>query len=318
MAFEPTPWPAQVEGSPAVAVIEQAISRKRLSHSLLISGDNLQTLEWVALSIADRLLNPPGSAARFAPAQHPDCFFLRPTKRSRQIGADETRDLIGKVQVSPAVSQEKVGIVLECDRMNQAASNIFLKTLEEPPARTTLILVTEKPYSLLPTIRSRVLSFRFPEGDAKLPVDGWDAWLGDYREWLGRLPGLADKKAAGEIIVIAYGLIARFDALLTFAAAAEWKRIKATLPTELSADEEEAMEVGITNGFKHRLFASIETATREFALPFLKSEDPLLVRAYTGSIARLERATGLLKVNLNESAALEDFLLGSMRLWAGR
>jgi DNA polymerase III subunit delta' len=318
MAFEPTSWPSQVEGSPAVAVIEQAIERGRLSHSLLVSGDNLQTLECVALSIADRLLNSPQATARFAPSQHPDCFFLRPTKRSRQIGADETRELIGKVQVSPAVSQEKVGIVLECDRMNQAAANIFLKTLEEPPARTTLILVTEKPYSLLPTIRSRVLSFRFPENTANLAVDGWDAWLSDYREWLSRLPGLADKKAAGEVIIIAYGLVARFDALLSFAAAAEWKRVKATLPVDLKADEEEAMEVGITNGFKHRLFASIEAATRDFALPLLKSEEPSLVRAYTGAIARLERSTGLLRVNLNESAALEDFLLGSMRLWAGR
>ncbi|MDX2186640.1 MAG: DNA polymerase III subunit gamma/tau [Opitutaceae bacterium] len=318
MAFRPTEWPPQIEGSPAVAVIERAIGRRRLSHSLLLSGGNLQTLEQVALAIADRLLNAEGMPAKFPPAAHPDCFFLRPTKRSRQILADDTRTLIGKIQVSPAVSTEKVAIILECDRMNLAAANVFLKTLEEPPGSTTLILVTEKPYALLPTIRSRCLSFRFPEAADSVAVEGWEAWLGDYREWLGKLPGLSDKKLAGQVLLIAYGLISRFDALLTRAAELEWKRTKEGITTELTTEEEEAMEVGITNGVKLRLFASIEAATREFALPFVKSEEAALGKAYTAAVARLEKNVGLLRVNLNESAVLEDFLLASMRLWAGR
>ena len=77
-----------------------------------------------------------------------------------------TRELITKVQVTPAVAPCKVAIIHEVDRMNTAAANVFLKTLEEPPANTTLLLLTTRPYALLPTIRSRVLHFRFPSAAA--------------------------------------------------------------------------------------------------------------------------------------------------------
>eukprot|EP01035_Chromulina_nebulosa_P014420 gene14420-19082_t len=90
-----TPWPPALAGTPAVAVIEQAIARRRLSHSLLLHGDDPDTLVAIALAIADRLLNgAEGSraAATFPPDQHPDCFSLRPAGKMRQISADATRD----------------------------------------------------------------------------------------------------------------------------------------------------------------------------------------------------------------------------------
>ena len=54
---EALPWPSALNGTPAIAVIEQAIARRRLSHSLLLHGDDLGTLVGVAHAIADRLLN---------------------------------------------------------------------------------------------------------------------------------------------------------------------------------------------------------------------------------------------------------------------
>src|SRR3954471_4189748 len=135
-----TPWPPALVGTPSVAVIERAIARDRLSHSLLLTADDVETLSLVATAIADRLLNPavgPGTnenagtrgPARpyFAPDQHPDSFFLRPAGKMRQISADATRQLIGKVQVSPTLAPRKVAVIYECDRMNTTAANIFLK-----------------------------------------------------------------------------------------------------------------------------------------------------------------------------------------------
>lgn len=316
MSVQSTPWPAALEGSASIAVIEQAIQRKRLSHSLLISGGDLNLLAAVANAIADRVLNTPASTAPFPPQTHPDCFALRPTKKSRQISADDTRELITKVQVSSAVSPNKVAIIHECDRMNLAAANIFLKTLEEPPAHTTLLLLTTRPYSLLPTIRSRCLHFRFPSKPAELEIDGWAAWRDDYRAWLGRLLKIVDRKEAGEVLLQAYGLIARFDAVLSYAAGEVWKKQKQNLPAELTSDEVEAYEVGISNGLRMHLFLEIEHATRDFALPYLEAEDDVLVRSFTQVLQRLERNIGLLRINLNESAVLEDFLLASIRLWA--
>ena len=315
----PLSWPASLSGTPAVAVIERAIERRRLSHSLLITGDDHDILLAVAHAIADRLLNTPQSSAPFPPDAHPDCFHLRPAKKMRQISADATRELIGKVQVSPTVATQKVAIIHECDRMHVSAANIFLKTLEEPPANTTLLLLTTRPYALLTTIRSRCLHFRFPGVGAAFQPDGWASWIADYQAWLGRLTeGVSDKKAVADSVFGAYGLVARFAAVLEFATADIWKKQKAAITVELTDDEEEAMEVGISNGLRARLFADIERATRDFALPALRKNTDTTRRALTGAIDKLEHDVGLLRLNLNESAALEDFLLSSLRLWTAR
>lgn len=204
--------------------------------------------------------------------------------------------------------------------MNIESSNAFLKTLEEPPGRTTLLLLTTRPYALLPTIRSRVLHFRFPSTATPLAADGWRPWLDDYRAWLGKLAeGVgSDKRAVAEHIFTLYGLVARFSAVLDFATDAIWKEQKAKLPEDLSDDEEEAIQTGIANGIRSRLFGEIEQATRVFALPRLIEGDAVTRRAFTGAIEKLEHDVGLLRLNLNEAAALEGFLLSSLRIWSKR
>ena len=249
--------------------------------------------------------------------------MLRPAGKSRQISAETTRELINKVQVSPAVALRKVAILHEVDRMHPAAANIFLKTLEEPPANTTLLLLTTRPYALLPTIRSRVLPFRFPAdlsaaGSPK--AEGWPAWLDDYRAWLARLAGGvgSDKPAIADHIFTLYGLVARFSAVLDLATAEVWKQQKEKLPADLDDEEQVAIETGIANGIRARLFAEIEQATRTFALPRLVAGDETTRRALTAAVDKLEHDVRLLRLNLSAAAALEDFLLSSLRLWAKR
>ena len=290
---------------------------------MLLTGDESDLLAEVAEAIADRLLNTGESSAYFPPANHPDCYALRPAGKMRQIGADATREeLIAKLQVTPAVSARKAGIIYECDRMNVSAANIFLKTLEEPPRNSTLLLLTTRPYSLLPTIRSRCLCFRFPSAPAAYSPDGWAAWLADYKAWLGKLSaGIAGKREASDSIFAAYGLVARFGVILDFATEETWRRQKEKLPPDLREEEQVAIETGIANGLRSRLFIEIEQATRDFAVPALLAADPnneLAGRALAGAIERLEHAAGLLRFNLNESAALEDFLLASLRIWSRR
>ena len=241
-------WPAALIGTPTVSVIESAIKRQRLSHSVLLHGDDIPTLVLVAHAIADRLLNTDESSAYFAPESHPDCFTLRPAGKMRQIGAETTRELIGKVQVSGTVSRRKVAIVHECDRMNTSAANIFLKTLEEPPANTSLLLLTSRPYALLPTIRSRMLHFRFPAASAPIDHAGLQPWLNDYQAWLGRLcDGVTGKRDVADHIFTLYGLISRFTLILDNATTEAWKIEKGKLPEDIAADEQVAIETGLAN-----------------------------------------------------------------------
>jgi len=312
-------WPPALAGTPAVTVIERALEGRRLSHSLLLHGDDSDTLVALAHAIADRLLNGAGAAATYPPAQHPDCFELRPAGKMRLISAEAVRSLIGRVQVSPAVAPRKVAILHEADRLHLAAANIFLKTLEEPPPNTTLLLLTTRPYALLPTIRSRVLHFRFPLAAAPVTAAGWSAWIDDYRGWLGRLAGsVADKRDASGHILTLYGLVARFGKILDDATSTAWAEHKEKLPAEVTEDEQTAIETGLANGLRSRLFAEIESATRASALPGLTAGDDATRRTLTAAVENLERAAGLLRLNLNESAALEEFLLTSLRLWVRR
>ncbi|MBI5768180.1 MAG: DNA polymerase III subunit gamma/tau [Verrucomicrobia bacterium] len=328
MSYAAAPWPPSLVGTPAVAVIEQAIERSRLSHSLLLHGDDLGTLVGVGHAIADRLLNPPKAAARFNVKDHPDYLSLRPKGKSRiiPIGRPPSpepgtmRDFLPKLYVTPSVAPRKVAILYEADRMEAPSANAFLKTLEEPPANTTLLLLTTRPYALLPTILSRVLHFRFPSTVVAVQTDGWAPWLDDYRAWLGRLADgtPTDKRVIADHVFSAYGLVARFSAVLDFATDAVWKEQKEKLPDDLDDAEEEAIQTGIANGIRLRLFAEIAYATRAFALPRLKSGDAVTRRALTTAIEHLEHDTGLLRLNLNEAAALESFLLTSLRVWTKR
>ena len=143
-------------------------------------------------------------------------------------------------------------------------------------------------------------------------------FLEDYQAWLGRLAdGVAsDKQVVADHVFTLYGLIARFGAVLEAATAELWREEKAKLPEELDDDEQVAIETGLANGLRARLFAEIEQATRNFALPRLTAGDESTRRSLIGAVEKLEHAVGLLRVNLNESAALEEFLLASLRIWA--
>jgi len=314
------PWPPALAGTPAVEVIERAIGRGRLSHSLLLAGADPEVLAAGALAIADRLLNR-GSAGpqSYPPDRHPDCHQVRPAGRSRSIRVEQIRELVGRLNVSPSVSRFKVAILHDADRMNAAAANTLLKTLEEPPENTTLLLLTGRPHSLLPTIRSRVLHFRFPGIASLVRVDGWEAWLADYRSWLGRLgKGVGAGRAAAAEIFSLYGLLARFGAMLERASAAEGKRRRESLPEGLEDEEMAAIDAEIAVGLKTRMFAEIEGATRAHALELLGAGDPAVRRPLAAATDSIERAGRLMRVNLSESAALEDFLLASLRIWARR
>ncbi len=320
MTSAAVPWPPAFAGTPAVEVIERAIGRGRLSHGLLLAGDDSEGLSAAGLALADRLLyRGSKSAVRLPVDRHPDCFQIRPAGKARLIKIEAVRELIGNLNVTPAVSLYKVAIFHEADRLNAYSASALLKVLEEPPSDTTILLLTARPHNLLPTIRSRVLHFRFPGMATPMPFEGWDAWLADYRGWLGRLgQGVPAGKAAADSIFSLYGLAARFSLMLDRASAAEGERRMKALPEGLDDDVLAAIETEVSVGLRHRMFAGIEVATRAHASELLKAGDTGSGRQLAAAIGSLERVAGLLRANLNESAALEDFLLASLRIWARR
>lgn len=86
---------------------------------------------------------------------HPDVVWIEPQSKSRKIVIDEVRDMIRQLAQTSFSGGWKVGVLVCADCMTDQAANAFLKTLEEPPPRCLLILITDEPQALLPTITSR-------------------------------------------------------------------------------------------------------------------------------------------------------------------
>lgn len=92
---------------------------------------------------------------------HPDLHIISLEEDKKEIGIDSIRNLIGIIHKKPFLSSSKSVIIDQADIMTEEASNALLKILEEPPGDAHLFLITSRPASLLPTIRSRSQSFRF-------------------------------------------------------------------------------------------------------------------------------------------------------------
>ena len=318
---------ADLRETRAVQVLEKAIAANRLAQAILLHGESISVLESVAHMLAAEILGiPPDSTDR-----HPDIFTLRTRGKARQItiGSESERSggewppnsmrrFIHDLNLSPQAGSRKIGIVVEADRMNNNTANAFLKTLEEPPANTTLFLLTIRPYDLLDTIRSRCLNFRLPASLEKIDNPDWITWLHDYGAWIEKVSQAPTSKGdIAQVTLSIYGLICRFEQVLQTLTDQSWEDIKANLPENLSDDAVAAVQTGVMKSIRQQLFGDIERATRHAAIQ--NDGQTVSPRRLARTIAELEHAHVMMdRLNLNEATALETFLIASLRIWPGR
>ncbi len=108
------------------------------------------------------------SCRKIAAGSHPDVTEVRPEGKA-VITIDQIREVVARASLRAYEGRTKVWILDPADAMQEPAANAILKTLEEPPGESLLILVTATPSALLATIRSRCLEVRFgPLGEGWL------------------------------------------------------------------------------------------------------------------------------------------------------
>jgi DNA polymerase-3 subunit delta' len=107
---------------------------------------------------------------------HPDYYALHPEEAGKAIKIDVVRDLIARLQQSAQYHTYKIALISPADLLNKAAANALLKTLEEPTAKTLIILVTDQISSLSATIRSRCQMINFTTPN----IDIAATWLSDH------------------------------------------------------------------------------------------------------------------------------------------
>lgn len=133
--------------------LKQSVKLGKFSHAYLFSGqDKLgkRTIayEFIKLFFGSDLTKP-----------HPDFIFIEPTEKEIQI--KQIRDLNWRLSLKPFSAPLKAVIIDQAHLMNTEAQSCLLKTLEEPRGETLLILISEYPEFLFPTIRSRTEIIKF-------------------------------------------------------------------------------------------------------------------------------------------------------------
>jgi len=173
------------------AAFEASRARGRLHHAWLLTGPEGVGKATFAYRAARRLLGAPGDPARgglgaepqhpvsrqVAARAHPDLLVVERLgedgKPRKVIPVDEVRRLSEFFSKSPASAPHRVAIVDAADDLNLNAANALLKTLEEPPSRGVLLMVSHAPGRLLATIRSRCRRLAF----APLPLEETAAFV---------------------------------------------------------------------------------------------------------------------------------------------
>lgn len=172
------------------AQIERARRADRLPHAMLIAGAAGIGKQVFARRFAASLLCPQptetGDACGACPAcrlveagTHPDLLSVEPQEARKRIRIDAVRELSGRLVLAPEAGAYRVALIDPADTMNHAAANALLKTLEEPVARTALILVSSHPDRLPMTVRSRCQTINFPVPDVGICAHWLEAASGD-------------------------------------------------------------------------------------------------------------------------------------------
>jgi DNA polymerase-3 subunit delta' len=150
----------------AFNLLRRTHEQNRLAHAYLISGPPGSGKQVLAAELAS-LVNGTASSDVFS-ARARDIFVAQPESKSRRIVIEQIRDLEHALQMRASNGRRKVAIVSDADRLQPQAANAFLKTLEEPPKDSLLLLLSALPEALPETILSRCIAIPLaPEGQPK-------------------------------------------------------------------------------------------------------------------------------------------------------
>jgi DNA polymerase III subunit delta' len=148
----------------ALELLRRAHEQNRLAHAYLITGPPSSGKQVVAAELASLVNGTPAQDVFTARAR--EIFVARPESKSRRISIEQIRELEHALQMRAANSRRKVAIISDADRLGDGAANAFLKTLEEPPKDSLLLLLSAVPEALPETIRSRCIAIAVaPEAD---------------------------------------------------------------------------------------------------------------------------------------------------------
>ena len=264
-------------------LFQSAAKEGRLAHAHLLTGAPPAELESLARGLAANLLDADLEG-------HPDFFVLRPESKSRRVSIAQVRQLEHSLSRRPHRAQLKVALILEAERMcipPAEAANAFLKTLEEPPDHSLLLLTSDRPEQLLPTVRSRCLTFPvIPSGHPE-PLPGLDQLTQEWMQSSGQTPQDAYRRAA---------------LLQSFLTSIKERLAEKETPDDEEGEENESAQAASAAGQLVRVREDI--ITHLIRSIWARSASGLMPETVT-EVAALERLRFALARNIDQTLAIE-------------
>ncbi len=175
--------------------LRESAAAQRLPHSLLLlstPGLGAESLaHWASgFALCEASEKPCGkcsSCILLRADSHPDFHVVRIEEDAQQIKIDQVRDLIEALALKSYRGGYRVGLIEEAETLNTHSANAFLKTLEEPPQSTLLIMIARPNHRLPATIASRCLKIKLRIPSLDLAGNWLAEKTGQKRDWLSAL-----------------------------------------------------------------------------------------------------------------------------------
>lgn len=299
-------------------MLRRSLARGRLGHAYLFSGDSVEGLESAAMEFIRSLFctSPvAGPDAGVAPAgcgscpacrrvehfNHPDVHWVHPESAMRLIKVEHVRELMTDMAMKPSEAGRKVAVIVGADRMNANSANAFLKTLEEPPANSLILLLSTEPGRVLETIVSRCQ--RLSMGSAMPRIDPAVArWVASVAEAAG--------KASGKSLLPRYRVLSGLLAVMEAEHGAIEARIEGDSPLKRYPDAEPAQR----KQWEKEMAGAVEAEYRRVRASYLAGlhawlRDVWTTRAGAGVelfLPELHGATVALAARLTEAEARKN------------
>ena len=187
----------------ALEYLQRAHEQNRLAHAYLITGPPGSGKQRLAADLASLVNGTPVEDVFSAKAR--EIFVARPESKSRRIVIEQIRDLEHTLQMHAVNARRKVAIIPDADRLQPQAANAFLKTLEEPPKDSLLLLLSSLPEALPETILSRCIAIPIATNGERENKDEEEKLVQLLRQMSGQ---------QSWTIQFAYGLAQEFQGLL--------------------------------------------------------------------------------------------------------
>lgn len=263
----------------------------KIPQSVLVFGNALENISNFVEIWAGKLLKTEVENVK----KHPDFYAIYPANKMRQINVDALREFNRNVYTTSQQGGRKVFVIYEADRLNTAAANALLKTLEEPTDTSSIFLITTRPYDLLPTLRSRCWWIQIPPNGNKNYEENLRHWLLCFKEVVVEF--LTTKKAISPLKI--YGLLYQLQAYIN-------QKIE-SIKVEDDLLEEEA-QIAQKSRLEKQIIQSVFKSIEDILSEIVKENTQAQIY-YPNWIQTLERCFGKTEVNFGVIPALETFLL---------